>query len=129
MGKKLRVLLHTLDYRHASVGISPVAVGERFSKGYQDETSKVDGAEVDEDNGEDVIELQNARTTAMGVGNCSVPIKIVKHLSVPKRSGRSERCTCQMRGLVKWKLLHDGFVQGFSLHLSYRCLLMLGIAD
>jgi hypothetical protein len=36
---------------------------------------------VDED-GEDVIELQNARTTVMGVGNYSVPIDIVKHLSV-----------------------------------------------
>jgi superfamily II DNA helicase RecQ len=36
---------------------------------------------VDED-GEDVIELQNARTTVIGVGNYSVPIDIVKHLSV-----------------------------------------------
>jgi hypothetical protein len=41
----------------------------------------VDEAEVDED-GEDVIELQNARTTVMGVGNYSVLIDIVKHLSV-----------------------------------------------
>jgi hypothetical protein len=41
----------------------------------------VDEAEVDED-GEDVMELQNARTTVMGVGNYSVPIDIVKHLSV-----------------------------------------------
>jgi hypothetical protein len=32
--------------------------------------------------GEDLIELQSARTTAMGVGNYSVPIDIVKHLSV-----------------------------------------------
>jgi hypothetical protein len=41
----------------------------------------VDEAEVDKD-GEDVMELQNARTTVMGVGNYSVPIDIVKHLSV-----------------------------------------------
>jgi hypothetical protein len=41
----------------------------------------VDEAEVDDDR-EDVIELQNARTTVMGVGNYSVLINIVKHLSV-----------------------------------------------
>jgi hypothetical protein len=41
----------------------------------------VDKAEVDKDR-EDVIELQNARTTVMGVGNYSVLIDIVKHLSV-----------------------------------------------
>ena len=36
---------------------------------------------MDEDQ-EDIVELQNSRTTAMGVGNYSVPIDIVKHLSV-----------------------------------------------
>jgi hypothetical protein len=51
-------------------------IGELFSKGYQDEIG-----EVDED-GEDVMELQNARTTVIGVSNYSVPIDIVKHLSV-----------------------------------------------
>ena len=80
-GKRLGVPLHTLDYRHAAVGIGRVVVGERFSKGYQDEVGEVDEAEVDED-GEDVMELQNARTTVIGVGNYSVPIDIVKHLSV-----------------------------------------------
>lgn len=35
-----------------------------------------------EDDSEDLLELQNSRTTAMGVGNYSVPIDIVKHLSV-----------------------------------------------
>ena len=80
-GKRLGVALHTLDYRHTAVGIGRVAVGESFSKGYQDEIGEVDEAEVDED-GEDVIELQNARTTVMGVSNYSVLINIVKHLSV-----------------------------------------------
>jgi hypothetical protein len=53
------VPLHTLDYRHAAVGIGRVAVGERFSKGYQDDIGEVDEAEVndDEDSGEDAIEL------------------------------------------------------------------------
>jgi hypothetical protein len=42
---------------------------------------EVDEAEVDEDQ-EDIIKLQNLWTTAMGVGNYSVLIDIVKHLSV-----------------------------------------------
>jgi hypothetical protein len=37
--------------------------------------------EVDGDQ-DDIIELQNSRTIAMGVGNYCVPIDIVKHLSV-----------------------------------------------
>jgi superfamily II DNA helicase RecQ len=41
----------------------------------------VDEAEVDEE-AEDVLELQSARTTAIGVDHYSVPIDIVKHLSV-----------------------------------------------
>jgi hypothetical protein len=40
----------------------------------------VDEAEVDK-NQEDIVELQNARTTAMGVANYSVPVDIIKHLS------------------------------------------------
>ncbi|KAF1922141.1 uncharacterized protein M421DRAFT_45207, partial [Didymella exigua CBS 183.55] len=79
--KRLGVTLHTLDYRHTAVGLGRVYVGESFSKGYQDDIGEVDEAEV-EDDGEDVIELQNSRTTAMGVGNYSVPIDIVQHLSV-----------------------------------------------
>lgn len=80
-GKRLGVALHTLDYRHTAVGIGRVYVGESFSKGYQDDVGEVEEAEVDED-GEDILELQNSRTTAMGVGNYSVPVDIVKHLSV-----------------------------------------------
>lgn len=63
------------------MGISCVVVGESFSKGYQDEIGEVDEAEVDEDS-EDLVELQNSRTTVMGVGNYSVPLDIIKHLSV-----------------------------------------------
>ncbi|KAL1640737.1 hypothetical protein SLS61_010232, partial [Didymella pomorum] len=80
-GRRLGVPLHTLDYRHAAVGIGRVYVGESFSKGYQDEVGEIEEAEV-EDEGEDLLELQNSRTTAMGVGNYSVPMDIVKHLSV-----------------------------------------------
>jgi superfamily II DNA helicase RecQ len=80
-GKRLGVALHTLDYRHTAVGIGRVKVGESFSKGYQDDVGEIEEAEVEED-GEDVLELQNSRTTAMGVGNYSVPMDIIKNLSV-----------------------------------------------
>ena len=79
-GKRLGVELHTLGYRHTAVGIGRVKVGESFGRGYQDEVGEIDEAEVDEDQ-EDLLELQNARTTMMGVGNYSVSIDIVKHLS------------------------------------------------
>jgi superfamily II DNA helicase RecQ len=79
-GKRIGVELHTLDYRHAAVGIGREVVGAQFSKGYQDEVGEVDEPEVDDD-GEDAIELQAARTTNMGISNYSVPIDIIKHLS------------------------------------------------
>lgn len=80
-GKRLGVPLHTLDYRHTAVGIGREKIGASFGRGYQDEVGEVEEeAEVEED-GEDIVELQNSRTTAMGVGNYSVPIDIVKHLS------------------------------------------------
>ena len=66
-GKRLGVELHTLDYRHTAVGIGRVVVGESFSKGYQDDVGEIEEAEVD-DEGEDVIELQSARTTAIVAG-------------------------------------------------------------
>jgi hypothetical protein len=80
-GKRLGVVLHTLEYQHTAVGIRQVKVGESFSRGYQDDVSKTEEAEVDNDS-KDVLKLQNSRTTAIGVGNYSVPIDIIKHLSV-----------------------------------------------
>jgi hypothetical protein len=69
IGKRLGVELHTLGYRHTAVGIGRVKVGESFGRGYQDEDQ------------EDLIKLQNSRSTVIGVGNYSVLIDIVKHLS------------------------------------------------
>lgn len=80
-GKRLGVTLHTQDYRHTAVSIGRVVVGESFSKGYQDEIGEVEEGEVDK-GGEDIVELQNARTTAMGVENYGVPIDIIKHLNI-----------------------------------------------
>jgi len=70
--------LTTLDYRHTAVGIGRMAVGESFARGYQDEIGEIEEPEVEED----LLELQNSRTTFMGVNNYSVPVDIVKHLSV-----------------------------------------------
>jgi hypothetical protein len=80
-GKQLGVQLHTQGYCHTAVGISRVKVGELFSRGYQDKIREVNKAEVDKDQ-EDIVKLQNSQTTAIGVGNYSVLIDIVKHLSV-----------------------------------------------
>jgi hypothetical protein len=80
-GKRLRILLHTLDYWHTAIGIGRVNVGGVFGKGYKDKVGEVEEAEVDE-GGEDVLELQNLRLTVMGIGNYSVLMDIVKHLSV-----------------------------------------------
>jgi hypothetical protein len=79
-GKRLGVKLYTLGYRYTAVGIGRVKVGESFGRGYQDEVGEINEAEVDEDQ-EDLIELQNSRSTVIGVGNYSVSIDIVKYLS------------------------------------------------
>ena len=79
--QRLGVPLHTLDYQHAAVGIGREKVGQAFSKGYDDDVGEVDEQEVDEE-GEDIMELQNSRTTRMGVGDDAVPVDIIKHLSV-----------------------------------------------
>ena len=78
-GKRLSVALHTLDYRHTVVGISQVKVGELFTRGYQDKISKIDKAKVDDN--EDLLKLQNSQLTVIGVGNYSVSLNIIKHLS------------------------------------------------
>jgi hypothetical protein len=49
IGKRLRVKLYTLGYRHIVVGIGRVKVGESFGRGYQDKVGEIDEAEVDED--------------------------------------------------------------------------------
>jgi hypothetical protein len=79
--KRLGIVLHTLEYQHTAVGIRQVKVGELFSRGYQDNVSEIEEAEVD-NNSKDILKLQNLRITAIEVGNYSMPIDIVKHLSI-----------------------------------------------
>jgi hypothetical protein len=79
--QRLRVPLHTLDYQYVAVGIRREKVSKAFSKGYDDNVGEVKEAKVNK-KGEDIIELQNSRTTRIRVGNYAVLINIVKHLSV-----------------------------------------------
>ena len=78
--KGIKNRLTTHDYRHAAVGIGRVVVGEGFGRGYQDEIGEIEEAEIEE--GESALELQNGRTTGIGVVHYGVPVDIVKHLSV-----------------------------------------------
>ncbi|CAA9963514.1 RecQ family helicase [Pyrenophora teres f. maculata] len=63
--------------------IGRVVVGDNFSKGYQDDVGEGDDVQVDDDETlESALELQNARTTRVGVGHYGVRLDIVQHLSV-----------------------------------------------
>jgi hypothetical protein len=75
------VPLYTLDYQHAAVGIRRKKISKAFSKGYNNDVGKIEEAEVDKKS-KDIIELQNSRTTRIEVGNYTVLINIIKHLSV-----------------------------------------------
>jgi hypothetical protein len=79
--QRLRVLLYTLDYQHAAVGIRRKKVSKAFSKGYNNNVGEVEEAKVNK-KGEDIIELQNSRTTRIEIDNYTVLINIVKYLSV-----------------------------------------------
>jgi hypothetical protein len=79
--RRLGVKLHTLNYRHTVVGIRRKKVSQTFSKGYNNKVGEVEEEKVD-NSGEDIVELQNSRTTSIGIRNYAVPINIVKHLSV-----------------------------------------------
>jgi hypothetical protein len=79
--KRLSVKLHILNYRHTAVGIRREKVRQTFSKGYDDDVEEVEEEEVN-NNSKDIVELQNSRTTSIGIRNYAVLINIVKHLSV-----------------------------------------------
>jgi hypothetical protein len=75
------VLLYTLDYQHTAVGIRREKVSKAFSKGYDNNVGEVEEAKINKE-GKNIIELQNSRTTRIEIGNYTVLINIVKHLSV-----------------------------------------------
>lgn len=87
--ERLGSRLTTSKYRHVAVGIRREVVGERFAAGY---TKQLDGraagasgngdvsSDEDED-GEDPLELQNRRSTAIGIVAYAVQADIVQGLS------------------------------------------------
>jgi hypothetical protein len=73
------------EYRYTAVGIGREVVGERFAAGYRTEIAR--GGAVGEVKGssdedrEDLVELQNGRTTAIGTVAYAVRADLVQGLS------------------------------------------------
>jgi hypothetical protein len=91
IAERLGSRLTTAEYRQVAVGIGREVVGERFAAGYNkqlDGRSRAAGAsgngdvssDEDED-GEDPLELQNGRSTAIGIVAYAVQADIVQGLN------------------------------------------------
>jgi hypothetical protein len=70
--------LTTYDYRYVAISISREVIGERFARGYIEETTEVEEAEVEDD---DALEMSASRGAEIGVNRYGVSIDIMKHLS------------------------------------------------
>jgi superfamily II DNA helicase RecQ len=84
--KWLGTRLTVQEYRHAAVGIGREVVGERFAAGYRTEiaaggNAAEEGKGGSDDDGEDPIELQSGRTTAIGAVAYAVRADLVQGLS------------------------------------------------
>lgn len=85
--ERLGTRLTMADYRQVAVGIGREVVGERFATGYNKQQqgtayhAEGEGSSSDED-GEDPVELQNGRSTAIGLVAYAVQADIVQGLSV-----------------------------------------------
>ena len=83
--ERLGSRLTTAEYRHVAVGIGREVVGERFAAGYNKQldgrsiaNSGARNVSLDEDeDGEDLVELQNGRSTAIGMVAYAVQADIV----------------------------------------------------
>jgi hypothetical protein len=75
------------EYRHTAVGIGREVVGERFAAGYRTEIARGGGGAAEEgggssdEEGEDPVELQSGRTTAIGTVAYAVRADLVQGLS------------------------------------------------
>jgi hypothetical protein len=75
------------EYRHTAVGIGREVVGERFAAGYRTEIARGSGGAAEEgrgssdEDGEDPVELQSGRTTAIGTVAYAVRADLVQGLS------------------------------------------------
>ncbi|KAM0700963.1 hypothetical protein Q7P35_000825 [Cladosporium inversicolor] len=62
----------------ATISISREVIGEQFARGYTEETTEVEEAEVEDD---DALEISASRGAEIGVNCYRVSVDIVKHLS------------------------------------------------
>jgi hypothetical protein len=83
--ERLGIRLTTQEYRYTAAGIGCEVVGERFAAGYkkqlQGNYAADSGGSLDED-GEDLLELQNGRLTAVGIVAYAVQVDLVQGLSM-----------------------------------------------
>jgi hypothetical protein len=83
--ERLGTRLTTQEYCHTAAGIGCEVVGERFAAGYkkqlQGNYAADSGGSLDED-GEDPLELQNGRLTAVGIVAYAVQADLVQGLSM-----------------------------------------------
>jgi hypothetical protein len=84
--ERLSTRLTTQEYRYTAAGIGREVVGERFAAGYKKQlqshyTEEGRGGSSDED-GEDPLELQNGRSTAVGLVAYAVQADLVQGLSM-----------------------------------------------
>jgi hypothetical protein len=87
LAKWLGTRLTVQEYRHTAVGIGREVVGERFAAGYLTEIARGGGGAAEEgggssdEDGEDPVELQSGRTTAIGTVAYAVRADLVQGLS------------------------------------------------
>jgi hypothetical protein len=83
--ERLGTRLTTQEYRHTAAGIGRKVVGKRFAAGYQKQLqgnyAADSGGSSDEDS-EDPLELQNSRSTAVGIVAYTVQADLVQELSM-----------------------------------------------
>ncbi|CAD0038816.1 unnamed protein product [Aureobasidium pullulans] len=82
--KRLKVKLHTQNYRHAAVFLGRRFVGPRFAKGYREEAEDPEEAQAGDDDIEEegnAIELQKAGGFGTGAGRYAVRADILKYLN------------------------------------------------
>jgi hypothetical protein len=76
--KGLGIRLTTLDYRHVAIAVGREVVGNHFAKGYIEEASEVEEAEIDDDDG---LEISAGRSGEIGANRYGVSLDVIKHLS------------------------------------------------
>ncbi|TKA62306.1 hypothetical protein B0A55_12932, partial [Friedmanniomyces simplex] len=76
--KWLGTRLTTLDYRHVAISLGREVVGDQFARGYIEETSEIEEAKVDEDDG---LKISARRGGEIGANRYGVSLDVIKHLS------------------------------------------------